>query len=172
MVTSDAGERAGTRDDLMGFDEADWTKRLAVALEAVAADARPNCRSVADATLRAPGTVADYYSALRREYRALAVRAKDDPTARRQFHESNLWVHDTGEAKAILKEHPLLRRGLEGQAKAERVGFKVFSGKYSNDLTWIVSCLAKLSFKEGGQESARRLHQYMTLGENQQHTCS
>ena len=148
------------------FNEAAWIARLAVALEDVAANARPSYSPLPPELMRS-GPTEERQSILYRGYRALAARAKHDPTALSQFKESNLWVEtDPAEAKAILREHPLIKPGLDGSGKNEGVKFRIINRTYSADLKWLVACLAKLSVKEGGECAARRLHRYLTAGEN------
>ena len=148
------------------FDEEAWITRLAIALETVAANARPHYSPLLPETMRS-GPTHEYWSSLRRGYRDLAARAKYDPEASRQFNESNLWI-DTGsaEARAILREHPLMKPGLTGSGKDERIRFSIFNSIHHPDLTWFVSCLAKLSVKEGGKEAARHLHCFLSAGAN------
>ena len=75
------------------FDEADWIARLAVALETVAANARPLNFSLPPEIMRSgPIPTHEYYSALHRGYRDLAARAKHDPEALRQFNKSHLRI--------------------------------------------------------------------------------
>ena len=73
------------------FNEAAWIARLAVALETVAANARPSYSPLSPETMLS-GPIDNYWSALHRGYRALAERAKHDPAVARQFKESHLWV--------------------------------------------------------------------------------
>ena len=148
------------------FDEANWIRRLGDALEAVAANARPSYSPLPPETMRS-GPIDEYWSALHRGYRDLAARAKHDPAAARQFKDSPLWVKkDPAAARAILREHPLIKSGLVGSGKDEAVGFRILNRAFRSDLTWLVSCLAKLSMKEGGEAAARRLHCYLTAAAN------
>ena len=150
------------------FDEADWIARLAAALETVAANAEPLNFPLPPEIMRSgPIPTHEYYSVLHRGYRDLAARAKHDPEALRQFNESRLWVKtDPTEARAILREHPLMKPGLEGSGKDEGVLFRILNKGFRSDLTWLVSHLAKLSVKEGGAEAARRLHRILSAGAN------
>jgi len=59
---------------------------------------------------------------------------------------------------SILQEHPLLRPGLEDSGHGVGGGFRVLVSGFHADLKWLVSNLAKLSVKEGGEEAALRLH--------------
>ena len=108
------------------FDEGAWIERLAVALEAVAANARPSYSPLPPETMRF-GPIDNYWSALRRGYRSLAARATRDPIAASQFDKSHLWLDtDPAEARATIREHPLLKPGLVGSGKDERVADSEF----------------------------------------------
>ena len=149
------------------FDEADWIARLADALETVAENARPSYSPLPPETMRS-GPSYDYLSTLHRGYRTLAARAKHDPVASRQFNESHLWIDtDPIETRSILREHPLMKSGLEGSGQNEGIRFRILNSDSRLDLRWLVSCLAKLSVKEGGEESARRLHRFLSAGANE-----
>ena len=141
-------------------------KRLATALEQVAAEAEPSY-SPRPSDIPRAGRIDDYLSALRRGYHALAARAKHDPAAEIQFKESHLWVDaHPAEAVTILRKHPLIEAGLKGSGTDEAVGLRILNKEGRAELKWLVSCLAKLSVKEGGEEAARRLHRYLVAGVN------
>ena len=98
---------------------------------------------------------------------ARPARAKEDRTAWKQFNESHLWVRsDPAEARAILREHALLKPWLVNSGRDEAVNVSTLNGSGRRKLTWLVNCLAKLSVKEGGEEAARRLHRYLTDSAN------
>ena len=154
------------RSDNPHFDEASWVERLANALEQVAAGARPSY-SPHPPEIRGMRPIDESWAALHRGYRALAARAKLDPAASIQFKESHLWVKaHPSEAIAVVREHPLIKPGLEGSGKNEAVRFETLNTSHLSDLESLVSYLAKLSVKEGGEEAARRLHCYLTAGAN------
>ena len=147
------------------FDEEAWITRLAAALETVAANAEP-LKFPHPPEMRS-GPTHEYYSALHRGYRDLAARAKHDPEALRQFNKSRLRIKtDPAEAKDILREHPLIKQGLKGSGEDEGILFRVLDNSFGSSLTLLVSSLAKLSVKEGGEEAARRLHRFLTAGAN------
>ena len=78
-----------------------------------------------------------------------------------------MWVRaEPVEAMAILRDHPLMEPGLEGSGKNEGVRFSIVGRMFRADLRGLVSALARLSIKEGGEEAARRLHRYLTAGAN------
>lgn len=149
------------------FDEAAWITRLAAALETVAANARPSYSPLPPEMMRSVLTP-EHWSALHHHgYRALAARAKHDPVALRQFNESHLGVDtDPAEASTILREHPLIKLGLEDSGKAEGLQFSILNRIFHLSLKSLVSSLAKLSVKEGGEEAARRLHRFLSTGAN------
>ena len=148
------------------FNAAAWIERLAAALEHVAAAARPSYAPLPPDLPRS-GRIDEDWSVLHRGYRALAARAKHKASALRQFNDSHLWLDtDPTEASAVLREHPLLRPGLAGSGENEGIRFRILNRMHRADLKWLVSCLAKLSIKEGGPEVARRLHRYLTAGVN------
>lgn len=147
-----------------GFDEAGWIVRLGNALQQVAAQARPRY-SPPPIEVPVTGTLDEYWEVLRSGYRVLAAQAGHDPVAASQFDDS--YLHTTVEpieAMSILREHPLLAPALEDSGLGEGVGFRVLNRCFRADLKWLVSNLAKLSVKEGGEEAARRLHRYLTAG--------
>ena len=148
------------------FDEGDWSRCLGAALEEVAANARPQYSPMPPMRLgiRPAG---EYDVALRLGYRNLAERAKQDPTAWKRFRESNLWIkEDPAEARAILREHPLMEPWVEGSGKNEAVRICILNGGHRAGLTGLVGCLAKLSVKEGGEGAARRLHEFIAAAAN------
>ena len=148
------------------FNPEAWIKRLASALEEVAAEAQHSYYPL-------PAETSGYrssderLSALRRGYGALAARAKHDPIASIQFKESYLRISsEPVDAVAILRKHPLMKPGLEGSARNESVGFRVLGKSFSSNLSGLVKRIAKLSVKEGDEEAARCLHRYLAAGAN------
>ena len=148
------------------FDESDWIARLARALEDVAANARPSYSPLPPEIMRS-GPHDEYWHALHRGYRALAARAKHDARAAEQFNESHLRLDsDPLEAMAILRQHPLVEPALTGTGANQGVEFRILNKHLQSDLSFVVSCLAKLSVKEGGAEAAGRLHRYLVAAKN------
>ena len=130
------------------FNEAAWIKRLAAALEQVAAEAEPSYSALPPEIPRS-GRLEEYLSALHRGYRALAERAKHDPTASIQFKASRLRVEtDPVDAIAILREHPLIAPGLRGSGKSEEVVFRILNGGFSSTLKGLVASLANFRSKK------------------------
>ena len=136
------------------FNEATWIKRLATALEQVAAEAEPSYSALPPEIPRS-GRLEEYLSALHRGYRALAERAKHDPTASIQFKASRLRVEtDPVDAIAILREHPLIAPGLRGSGKSEEVVFRILNGGGGGSLNLEGPC--SISRKTFGQRRRRR----------------
>ena len=161
-VRAGRGERNDT-DELRrrGLDQA-----VRAALETVAANARPRYSPMPPMPLGIR-PIGEYDSALRLGYPRLAARAKHDPAARKQFNNSNLWLDgDPAEARAILREHPQMNSWIFGSGKDEAVKITILNGTRRAELTWLVSCLAKLSVMEGGEADARRLHEFLTAAAN------
>ena len=103
------------------FDEVAWIIRLGVALEEVAAKARPQY-SPRPPELMGILPIGMAKSILHQGYRSLAARAKHDATALKQFSKSHLWVRaDPAEAKAILREHALLAPWLVDSGGEEAI---------------------------------------------------
>ena len=147
------------------FDETAWIARLGRALEAVAAAARPLYSLPPEPTTRSDLT--DYSSFHRAGYRALAAQAKHDPEAARRFKDSNLWLRTAPtEAVGVLREHPLMKERLVGSGPNEAVLCRTLGKVRRADLKWLISCLAKLAVKEGGEEAAARWDRYLTAGAN------
>lgn len=122
------------------FNEGVWIGRLAAALEQVASEAEPSYSPPPPMKLGIR-PIGEYRSALDRGYRDLAARAKYEPAASKQFEESHLWVRAyPAEAISILKEHPLVRAGLEGAGENEGVRFRILNRTHRPDLQWLVSC--------------------------------
>ena len=146
------------------FDAANWLGRLATALEDVAAQARPSCSFSPETPHYGP--LDEYWPSIHRQYRDLAARAKHDPTAAQLFAESPLWLKsDPVEARAILREHPLLRLGLIGSGKREGIGFIMAKRDWFHvELKSLVSHLAKRAMKDSGERAAQLLHRYLTAG--------
>ena len=146
------------------FDSAAWIGRLAAALEDVAAQARPSFPFAPETPHYGP--LDEYWPSIHRQYRDLAARAKHDPAAAKHFDESHLWLKvDPVEARAILREHPLLRPGLSGSGKREGIGFMLATYDWFHvELKSLVSHLAKRAMQDSGEQAAQLLHRYLTAG--------
>ena len=146
------------------FNAAAWIDRLAAALEDVAAQARPAFPFAPETPHYGP--LDEYWPNINQQYRDLAARAKHDPAAAKLFDESPLWLKSNPvEARAILREHPLLRLGLIGSGKLEGVGFTLAKRDWFHvDLKSLVAHLAKRAMKDSGEQAAQLLHHYLTAG--------
>jgi hypothetical protein len=148
----------------IAFNAAAWIDRLAAALEDVAAQARPAFPFSPETPHYGP--LDEYWPSIHRQYRDLAARARHDPAAAQRFAESHLWLKsDPVEARAILREHPLLRPGLIGSGKREGIGFILPTRDWFHvDLKSLVSHLAKRAMEDSGEQAAQLLHRYLTAG--------
>ena len=146
------------------FDSADWIGRLAAALEDVAAQARPSFPFAPETSHYGP--LDEYWPSIHRQYRDLAARAKHDPAAAKSFDKSHLWLKaDPVEARAILREHPLLRPGLSGSGKREGIGFMLATHDWFHvELKSLIAHLAKRAMQDSGEQAAQLLHRYLTAG--------
>jgi len=163
--TGRVSTRHGKQANGTAFNAADWIGRLAAALEEVAAQARPAFPFSPETPHYGP--LDEYWPSIHQQYRDLAARTKHDPAAAKLFAESHLWLKsDPTEARAILREHPLLRPGLIGSIKREGVGFILPTHDWFHvDLKSLVSHLAKRAMKDSGEQAAQLLHRYLTAGE-------
>lgn len=163
--TGRVSTRHGKQANGTAFNAADWIGRLAAALEDVAAQARPAFPFSPETPHYGP--LDEYWPSIHQQYRDLAARTKHDPDAAKLFAESHLWLKsDPAEARAILREHPLLRPGLIGLSKREGVGFILPTHDWFHvDLKSLVSHLAKRAMKDSGEQAAQLLHRYLTAGE-------
>ncbi len=151
----------------MRFDEASWIKKLGFALESVAAAATPQYETQS-IRLRGSLPIQMAESIRHREYRSLAARAKHDAKALQQFNNSHLWVRtDPVEARAILSEHPLVKRCLDLSGGKQEIVIRILNQGYGTDLAWLVNSMAKLSVKEGGEGAAERLNRFLTTVEDE-----
>lgn len=142
------------------FDEVAWIRRFGAVLEEVAANARPQY-SPQPPEIRGVLPIKVARSLLHQGYRSLAARAKHDAASLRQFNKSRLWLQaDPVEARAILAEHPLAKTWLLPPGGDKTV--MILNRSYGPEEAWLVKCLAKLAVKEGGKETARRLHRFLT----------
>ena len=82
------------------FDEVAWIRRLGAALEDIAASATPKYAPLPPMPMGIR-PIGEYDSALRLGYQRLAVRAKHDRTAGKQFNESHLPVLRRSRSRAL-----------------------------------------------------------------------
>ncbi len=99
------------------------------------------------------------------EYRALAARAKTDPSASQAFEDAHLSLDfDPAQARAILREHPRLTRGVIGSGRDEGVMFVLPTAGFRVGLKPLVGHLARLPIKEGGMHASALLNKYLEAG--------
>ena len=146
------------------FELSRWTDRLAASLTALAPKVSPR---VPHEEVDVLGQVQGYTRMVSYdEYRALAMRARDDPDAEVAFEESYLWFDDDpAEVKAVLREHPVIRQALGQSDQDQSI---LFVGPYrlgAVKLKTLALSLTKLAIKTDGRNASQVLHRFLTLGE-------
>ena len=146
------------------FELGRWTDRLATCLTALAPKVSP----------RLPYEEVDVFGRVQSytkmvpydEYRALAMRAKDDRGAEVAFEESHLWFdEDPAEVKAVLREHPLIRQALGHSDQNQSILFVSPYRLCAVKLKTLALSLTKLAIKTDGRNASHVLHRFLDLGE-------
>ena len=100
------------------------------------------------------------------QYRALAVRAQRDAEAEVAFEESHVWFDDDpADVKAILYEHPAIRRALGDPDHSQAIRFLHPYGSFHVELNTLALSLIKLAIKTDAKNAGETLHRFLTLGE-------
>ena len=144
------------------FNAEAWIGRLATALEALAAtvefsfslDGGPRRRFRLDEvrSLKAGGSRLD------------ALR---DAVISGAIHYSTVrFASDQVEVRAILRDHPVLRRVLKGTGEDELLSILTPLGATFVSCTQLVERLVRLSAASSGAEAARPLHRFLADGES------
>ena len=146
-----------------GFDELRWNARLGSELERIAASAAP--AFFGESGLPPLGTTNEARAAdLHRRFREVARAARRHAGAEKLF--SDAWLRLEGDtpvaAKSLLREHPLLARGLTELGGAEAIGIVVLNSARSIKLDDLLATLAKLALRDGGKSTAERLHRFLS----------
>ena len=102
----------------------------------------------------------------KRQYRDLACAARHDETAAKRFAKSSLRLKaDPQNARSVLREHPLLRPGLTDCAGVESIGFPVLIRWIPVTLDRLITNLAKVAVRDGGESAARCLHNFLVAAD-------
>ena len=146
------------------FNANSWIESLAGGLLALAEQVRPQ---VPGERVDHLGRVHGYTEVVSHEqYRALAVRAQRDAEAEVAFEESHIWCDDDpAEVKAILYEHPVIRRGLGNPDHSQAIRFLRPYGSFHVELKTLALSLTKLAIKTDPKNAGDTLHRFLTLGE-------
>jgi len=100
------------------------------------------------------------------QYRALALKAQQDPEAEVAFEESHLWLDDDPtDVKAILSEHPVIRQALGDPDHGKAIQFLRPYDGFHVKLKSLACSLTKLAIKTDGRNAGQTLHRFLTLGE-------
>ena len=149
------------------FDKNDWIARLSVALEQVAAEARPHNFPFCSAFLPNPGPIELYDKELHRQYRLLAARARHNQRASELFDRSSLWLDlIPPDTVSILREHPLLRPAWACSGSRDGFHFQRLAGGGHVDLKFLVGNLAKSAVRFGGKRVATLLNHFLFAGDH------
>ena len=146
------------------FNANSWIESLAGALMALAEQVRP----------QVPVERIDNHERVHRytamvspeQYRALAIRARQDPEAGVAFEESHLWLDDDpADVKTILSEHPVIRRAMGDPDHSQAIQFLRPYGSFRVDLKTLALSLTKLAIKTEAKNACETLHRFLTQGE-------
>ena len=150
----------------MVFDSKDWIRRFGAVLEGVV-DSAEDIRGV-PFELHSPNVmpIDDYQEGLRRRFRELAALANEHPYAAKLFDETRIRRDDVPDGlQALLLEHPVLAQvWTAGPQDGLQLGN--VTGPEHADPKGIISHLAKLSARVGGDYAATRLHRFLVAGQD------
>ena len=145
------------------FDSVEWIHRLAEELDKVAAGVATSSRHSLGPS--SPGSTDGDQLEYSRDGRALETQAKSDTSAFHAFKGSRVELEfDSIRAKAVLREHPLLARGIVGLGSDDGVVFARFSEPFVSSLNSLVEHLARLSVQEDGTYAAKLLNDFLAAG--------
>ena len=146
---------------LEGFNRKDWIRRLGANLEETVAKAR---HTRVPFWFLSSGRIANFDRAALRHYRDMAALANTDPYAAKLFDESRLWLDALPEGVLeVLLEHPVLGQAYSGNSRHE-FRFLRSLGRSPSDAKFLVTHLAKLSARVGGEYAATLLHRFLAAG--------
>ena len=139
------------------FDGDEWVGRLGASLEAITASV--------EFSLRLEGGHSPYLTY--DNVRALHKDASHRPAIRDAMVSSSVRLNsDLTEQRAILRDHPVLRRALKGTGEAEGLMFLNPGRAFRVSSKGLVLDLLRLSATSTGAEAARLLYRYVTDGES------
>ena len=146
------------------FDPAHWIEKMGASLSELAPKVIPLRVDPSGAPV---GDWEFYGRYSHEEYQRLAEEsAKGDPNSKEEFDRTHIWFGDDPvEVEALLKEHPVIGRALQGSEHEQ--AFEVFrpGGWNTVKLRTFVTHLIKLTFGSGGDRAAEVLHRFLTSGE-------
>ena len=146
---------------LREFDRKGWIRRFGASLEETVANAR---HTRVPFWFPSVERIETFNRAALRHYREMAELANTDPYAAKLFHDSRLWLDALPEGLLdVLLEHPVLSQAYSGKTHNEFT-FVQSLGRSPSDAKFLVSHLAKLSARVGGEYAATCLHRFLAAG--------
>ena len=144
------------------FDHKGWIHRFGAALENTASTARPHGVPFPLYGLLDEDT---YREQQHRRYREMAEMAKSDPYAAKLFDESRLWLDALPDGVLdLLLEHPVIEHAWSHGSREAFHFVRILGGGHA-DVKSLITNLAKLSVKVGGERAATMLHRFLIAGE-------
>ena len=141
------------------FDADEWIDRLGASLDALAADVK---FSFSSDDGQGPYLTLDQI----RAHHEQAGRSSRIPGS--MVPSGVQWTGNLDEQRAILRDHPVLRRALNGTGEEESLLLLMpMQGALISSHDLVLSLLRRTA-KSSGQETARLLHRYLTDGEARQ----
>ena len=146
------------------FDPDHWIGKMGASLSGLATEVSPEAYHFSGTPERGWRQFAPYSH---EEYQRLAEEsAEGDPYFKEVLDRSHIGFNgEPVEVEALLREHPVISRALEGSEQEQAV--QVFRPLSSNtvELRTFVIHLIKLTFGFGGERAAEVLHRFLTSGE-------
>ena len=146
------------------FDSDHWIGKMGASLSELATQVNPEAYHFSGTPDRGWGQFAPYSY---EEYQRLAEEsAKGDPYFKEVLDRSHINFDDEPvEVEALLREHPVISRALEGSGQNQAVELFKPLGSGTVELRTFVIHLIKLTFGSGGECAAEVLHRFFTSGE-------
>lgn len=144
------------------FDRKGWIHRFGEALEDTAATARPH-----GVPFHVYGSIPTdlYWRERHRRYRRMGKLARTDPYAAKLFDESYLWLDALPDGVLeLLLGHPVIERASRHGSR-DAFHFVYLVGGGQSDFKSLITNLAKLSVRVGGERAATMLHRFLVAGE-------
>ena len=146
---------------LEDFDRKAWIRRLGATLEETVANVR---HTQVPFWFPRAGRIETLNKEALRHYREMAALANTDPYAAKLFDESHLWLDALPEGVLdVLLEHPVLSQAYSGKSR-HQFRFLQSLGHSPSDAKFLVTHLAKLSARVGGEYAATLLHRFLAAG--------
>ena len=143
------------------FDQNAWVRRLGAYLEETVVQAR---HTQVPFWFPSIGQIETFKRGALEHYREMAHLANTDPYAAKLFHDSRLWFDALPEGLLdLLLKHPVLSQAYTGNTHHEFT-FVQSLGRSPSDAKFLITHLAKLSARVGGEYAATLLHRFLAAG--------